>query len=174
MRDLKNKLTPGKNTKNIQNKKAKSFGYQILGFGSGGGGPAFVVATGGTITESGDFKIHTFTSPGTFEVTCAGSETVDYMVIAGGGGGASGSNNEGGGGGGAGGFRESSGAASGCYTASPLGACVAASPVTAQSYPITVGAGGSGASGSNNPNETGSVGSNSVFSSITSLSLIHN
>jgi hypothetical protein len=42
------------------------------------------------------------------------------MVVAGGGGG--GTNK--GGGGGAGGFRESSGTASGCYTASPLGACV--------------------------------------------------
>ena len=47
-----------------------SFGYQVLGFGSfpnrGGG---FVEATGGTITEDGDFKVHTFTSSGTFEVT---------------------------------------------------------------------------------------------------------
>ena len=39
MRELKNKLTTGKSTKNIQSKKAKSFGYQILGFGSGGGLP---------------------------------------------------------------------------------------------------------------------------------------
>ena len=37
MRDLKNKLTTGKSTKNISNKKSKSFGYQILGFGSGSG-----------------------------------------------------------------------------------------------------------------------------------------
>ena len=36
MRDIKNKLTSGKNTKNIKSKKGKSFGYQILGFGSGG------------------------------------------------------------------------------------------------------------------------------------------
>jgi hypothetical protein len=32
-----------------------------------------VVATGGTITCCGDFKIHTFTGPGTFTVTCAGN-----------------------------------------------------------------------------------------------------
>jgi N-methylhydantoinase B/oxoprolinase/acetone carboxylase alpha subunit len=51
-----------------------------------------------------------------------------------------------GGGGGAGGYRESSGTASGCYTASPLGACVAALPVSETAYPITVGSGGSGAS----------------------------
>ena len=33
----------------------------------------FVTATGGTITTDGDFKIHTFTGPGTFCVSCAGS-----------------------------------------------------------------------------------------------------
>ena len=38
MRDLKNKLTTGKNTKNIQGKKGKMFGYQVLGFGSGADG----------------------------------------------------------------------------------------------------------------------------------------
>ena len=37
MRDLKNKLTSNKNTKNIQLRKTKSFGYQVLGFGAGGG-----------------------------------------------------------------------------------------------------------------------------------------
>ena len=36
MRDLKNKLTSGKNTKNIKDKKGKSFGYQVLGFGAVG------------------------------------------------------------------------------------------------------------------------------------------
>ena len=55
--------------------------------------------------------MHTFTGPGTFTVTCAGSaigsNTVDYLVIAGGGGG--GKNH--GGGGGAGGYRESPGSA---------------------------------------------------------------
>ena len=46
MRDLKNKLTSGKNTKNIQRRKGKSFGYQILGFGSAGAsGPSFVKFT---------------------------------------------------------------------------------------------------------------------------------
>src|SRR6056300_1312731 len=59
------------------------------------GNALYVTATGGTITCSGDYKIHTFTSPGTFTVTCggnpAGSNTVDYLVIAGGGGGAGGS-----------------------------------------------------------------------------------
>jgi hypothetical protein len=48
---------------------------------------------------------------------------------------------DGGGGGGAGGFRESSGAASGCYTASPLGSPTGFTSFST-SYPITVGGGG--------------------------------
>ena len=121
--------------------------------------PLYVAATGGTVTCCGDYKIHTFTGPGTFTVTCAGnscgSNTVDYLVVAGGG-----SANAEFAAGGAGGYRESSGAASGCYTASPLGAGVSALPVTASPYPITVGAGG----GSPTPTS----GSNSIFSTITS------
>jgi hypothetical protein len=130
--------------------------------------PAFVTATGGTETTCGNFKIHTFTGPGTFTVSCAGnplgSETVDYLVVAGGGGAGSRWH---GGGGGAGGFRESSGTASGCYTASPLGACVSALPVAVQGYPVTVGGGGAGGTPSAS-NETGSQGDNSIFSTITS------
>ena len=129
----------------------------------------YIVATGGTITNApcGDFKIHTFTGPGTFTVcsvgNASGSNSVDYLVLAGGGGG--GSANGGGAGGGAGGYRESSGAASGCYTASPLGSGVSALPVTATGYPITVGGGGAGAV---NPGPNGAAGSNSIFSTITS------
>jgi hypothetical protein len=131
--------------------------------------PAFVTATGGTITCCGDYKIHTFTGPGTFTVTCAGnsggSNTVDYLVVAGGGGGAGGFSTHGSSAaGGAGGYRESSGAASGCYSVSPLGSGVSALPVTAQGYSITVGAGGAGSSG----NISSSSGNNSIFSTITS------
>ena len=131
----------------------------------------FITATGGTITTSGDFKIHTFTGPGTFTVCSvgnpSGSNTVDYMVVAGGGGGAQSR----GGGGGAGGYRESSGAASGCYTASPLGSGVSALPVSAQGYPITVGGGGAGGDFSATPpsvNGMGTTGSASSFSTISS------
>ncbi len=99
----------------------------------------YISATGGTITTCGDFKIHTFTGPGAFCVTSAGtpagSDTVDYLVVAGGGG--SGFCTWGAGGGG-GGFRISSGTSSGCYTVSPLGSCVSALPVSVQPYPITV------------------------------------
>jgi len=137
--------------------------------------PAFVTATGGTITTSGNFKIHTFTGPGTFCVSSAGnadgSNTVDYLVIAGGGSGGGGDNGVRGGGGGAGGYRESSGAASGCYTRSPLGACVSALPVSVQGYPITVGGGGPQPGPHtpiNSAQGSGNRGSNSVFSTITS------
>jgi len=130
-------------------------------------GNTFIDATGGTETTCGDYKIHTFTSPGTFTVISAGaptgSTTVDYLVVAGGGGGGNGV--YAGGGGGAGGYRESSGAASGCYTVSPLGAGVSALPVIAQGYPITVGAGGAAMSP---PVREGNQGSNSIFSTITS------
>ena len=126
-------------------------------------GSANLVATGGTITTSGDYKIHTFTGPGTFavnQISCTpANNEVSYVVVAGGGGGGGGD----GGGGGAGGFRESKGPAD-CYTSSPLEGGTAVI-VTAQSYPITVGAGGAGAP-SNTTNA--SNGANSVFSTITS------
>lgn len=60
------------------------------------------VATGGTITYSGGYAIHTFTSNGTF--TPNGVTNVETLVVGGGGGGSSGSSNVGSGGGGAGGY----------------------------------------------------------------------
>ena len=129
----------------------------------------FVTATGGTITTCGNFKIHSFTGPGTFCVSCAGnssgSTTVDYLVIAGG---ASGGTRYGGGGG-AGGYRFSDGTASGCYSAGPGPLGASALPVSVQGYPITVGGGGAGASESPAPTcKAGNRGANSVFSTITS------
>ena len=135
----------------------------------------FVTATGGnTVATSGNFKIHTFTSPGTFCVSCAGnsagSNTVDYLVVAGGGGGGGGATPSGTGsaGGGAGGYRFSNGTASGCYTAGPAPLGASAISVTASGFPITVGAGGAGSAerGTNAPQ--GNNGANSIFSSITS------
>ena len=122
-----------------------------------------VVATGGTVTTSGDYKIHTFTGPGTFCVSSAGTVAkVDYLVVAGGGGGGA----DGAGAGGAGGYRESKcSTISGCWTASPLATC-ASLTVTATAFPITVGGGGGGNPGPTGGN--GTKGSNSVFSTITS------
>jgi len=139
-------------------------------------GNPFISATGGTITTSGNCRIHTFTGPGTFQVTkiacCAANNTVSHLVVAGGGG--SGGNNahiQGGGGGGAGGFREVKSPVT-PYTASPLDGYPSAPnrvTVTATSYPITVGGGGTGGT-KTTPSGGGSnssSGANSVFSTIT-------
>lgn len=92
--------------------------------------------TGGTITSSGSYRYHTFTSSSTFTVPSGFSATADYLVVAGGGngGGANyGGNGYEAGGGGAGGYLSGS------------------TSISATSYTITVGAGGSGggANGSN-------------------------
>jgi hypothetical protein len=115
--------------------------------------------TGGTITTSGGYRIHTFTSSSSFVVPSGLTlSDVEYLVIAGGGGGGA----DDGGGGGAGGYRcsvvgESSGGGASAEARLTL------SPST---YTVTVGAGGApgidGVSGQYN-------GSNSVFSTITSL-----
>ena len=138
----------------------------------------YVVATGGTESTCGDWKIHKFTSPGTFCVSSAGSSgscawnKLDYFVVAGGGGG---STSCGGGGGGAGGFRESrpSSPVPETWTASPLVNTSGTLSAAVQSYPVTVGAGGTGgAAGTYYPSTPdcvkGSKGSDSVFSTITS------
>jgi hypothetical protein len=113
-------------------------------------GETFITATGGTITTSGDYKIHAFTGPGTFTVTCLGqpTNTVEYLVVAGGGSGGK----DRGGGGGAGGLRHN-------FPSPSVGGFT----VLATSYPITIGAGGAGDSGPG-----GNNGSDSIFSSITS------
>ena len=129
------------------------------------GADPFMVATGGTITTSGDCKIHTFTGPGTFTVckvaaSCAATRNqVSYMVVAGGGGGGG---KCAGGGGGAGGFREEKAPLT-PYTASPLEGAGAIT-VTATAFPITVGGGGNPGT---NPCAPGTPGSNSIFSTIT-------
>ena len=134
----------------------------------------FITATGGTETECGNFKIHTFTGPGTFTVsnaaTCAGNNIVSYMVVAGGGGGGGDwPACTGGGGAGAGGFREFKNS-SDSYTASPLNGNPGGTSVTvsATAYPITVGAGGAGRLGAPGTPTTPSDGSPSVFSTVTS------
>jgi len=109
------------------------------------GSPLFITATGGTILTSGNFKTHVFTGDGCFAVSILGNaptqptggpSNVDYLVVAGGG-----AANQGGGG--AGGYR----------TTFPSPGCNAGSfPISATTYPITVG-------GATSP---------SIFSTITS------
>ena len=129
--------------------------------------PAFITATGGTITTvCTDYKVHTFTGPGTFTVCSvgnpAGSDEVSYMVVAGGAGGG-GTNNSGpygtGGGGGAGGTREAK-SSQDSYTASPL--ATTGFPVAAQGYAVVIGGGGAGASPPSGKGVNGNV--SSVFS----------
>ena len=129
-------------------------------------GESFIVASGGTETTCGNFKIHTFNANGCFAVSSISSvpanNEVSYIVVGGGGGAGSSSGNSGGGGG-AGGFRESKSGID-TYTASPLEGATNIT-VTATTFPITVGAGGAGSPGSETP---GTVGSNSIFSTVTS------
>ena len=106
-------------------------------------------ASGGTVTYSGGYAIHTFTSSGTFTVHSAGD--VEYLVVAGGGGGATqaSSANRGGGGGGAGGLLTGS------------------TSVAAGTYTITVGDGGDRASTSYY--SVGTDGSDSIFYTYTAI-----
>lgn len=104
---------------------------------------ASISATGGTITNVGVYKIHTFTGDGTFTVTSASQgATVEIMVL--GGGGAGGSDM--GGGGGAGGL---------VYNP--------AFPISAGSYTCTVGQGGPGFNDYGSSPRAGSNGGNSIF-----------
>ncbi|WP_290942912.1 glycine-rich domain-containing protein [Hyphomonas sp.] len=130
-------------------------------------GAAFVTATGGTISTCGNFKIHTFTGPGTFCVSCggtaSGSNTVDYLVVAGGGG----AGGYAGSGGGGGGFRLANSTSMPAPLTSPL-ANPSGLPVPATAYPITVGGGGSGGAGNGPSVPQGVQGSTSSFSTISS------
>ena len=107
----------------------------------------YLTATGGTVTTDGDYKVHTFNSTGTFEVTNTTNATVEYLVIAGGGGGGG----NGGGGGGAGGY----------LTATGLS-------VAKQSYTVTVGAGGAKGAHSGATGHEGANGTDSTISTVTS------
>ena len=116
-----------------------------------------VAASGGNTTATdGNYKVHTFTSSGTFSVSDGGQ--VSILVIAGGGGGggvfvASGIS---GGGGGAGGM------------------LINTEYTTADStdYTVTVGAGGAGGVQASQATR-GVKGSNSVFGDQTAILLIH-
>jgi len=98
--------------------------------------------TGGTITDYGVYKVHSFLSSGTW--TSPSSGTVDVLIVAGGGGGGSGR----GGGGGAGGMLYRTGLS-----------------VTNQAYTITVGNGGDGST--HHISDASENGQDSVAFSVT-------
>jgi hypothetical protein len=109
-----------------------------------------ITATGGTVSNIAGYRVHTFTSSGSFQVT-SGSGDIEYLVVAGGGKG--GHAGWGGGGGGAGGL---------------LTGNVSVSPGT---YTVTVGGGGSGST--NMYTTTSDPGSNSsiVGSSVSVIGI---
>ena len=134
-------------------------------------GPQYICASSPSVATVGDYKIHTFTGPGTFTVNSAGnpfgSSTVDYLVIAGGAGGG-GAITTSSGGGGAGGYRESVPSPA-IWTGSPIASPNGALPVSVQGYSIAVGGGGAGgAGGPSSCSQPGTTGTNSSFSTITS------
>lgn len=149
----------------VRAKNAYGVGPQSAGFGATTN-PIFMSATGGTTQDvtvgAQTYRVHTFTSSGTFTVNTVGSfGTVEYLVVGGGGGG--GTNP--GGGGGAGGFRTNvSGATSGNSSGAE-----AAMSVAATSYAVTVGGGGSRGNSYPGTNIFATNGGNSSFNGVTSL-----
>jgi hypothetical protein len=97
------------------------------------------------------YKVHSFTTVGTYNITFSKAGFVDVLVIAGGGSGGVGESSQatGGGGGGAGGIVIT-------YNV----------PVLAQTYSVIVGAGGASRSGAS---QTGVQGSNSSFNNIQAI-----
>ena len=128
----------------------------------------YIIASGGTTTITcGDYKTHIYTGPGSLTVcqggSPAGSNGVEYIVVAGGGGAGNGCAA---GSGGAGGMllRTVCGSASPLNAPAPLQVSTGDSP-----YSITVGGAGPGAP-SSPPGASslrGGDGSNSVFSTLT-------
>ena len=129
----------------------------------------FMAATGGTVTTSGDYKIHKFTGSGTFTVSvagnAAGSNTIEYLIVAGGGSGGSGGTTGGlnlSGGGGAGGFRTSTiTATTGAKTITVGGGSSDSSALGITS--TGGGSGGSSAPGTSNPGGSGGSGGGGGF-----------
>jgi hypothetical protein len=106
--------------------------------------------TGGTITTSGSYRYHKFTSSGTFTVPSGYAGNVEYVVVAGGG---AGGGNQGGGGGGAGGL------------------ITGTQYYSSGSYSVTIGGGGAAATTTDSPSAA-RIGSNSVLaagSTVTAL-----
>lgn len=102
--------------------------------------------TGGTVTTSGNYRIHTFTSSSNFVLPTGISTDVEYLIVGGGG---AGGGSDAGGGGGAGGYQTGT-----------------VSSLSAGTYSITVGAGGSG-----NPAGQGGDGQNSTFPAVPTSSV---
>ena len=104
--------------------------------------------SGGNITTSGSYRIHTFNSSSTFNVPAGLSTTAEYLIVAGGGGG--GADNSGGGG------------AGGMLTGS--------TSISTNSYSVVVGGGGSGSGPSGG--DSGPYATNGANSSALGITAI--
>ena len=131
---LSNSTSGGSSPLTVSNLQAQSYAVSITATNdngvsqpSNGINQSTFDATGGTITTSGSYRIHTFTSTGVFELL-GNTTNCDYLVLAGGGGGG----NSYGGGGGAGGL------------------LTGTSTVNVSSNTITIGAGGGNTTTGNN------------------------
>ncbi len=114
-----------------------------------------LLATGGIITTSGSYKIHTFNTDGNFIVASApGGSAIDVLMVGGGGGGgATSRGNCGHGGGGAGGL---------IYRTSQS--------ISAGTYPIVIGTGGIGCiNDSTTPKANAANGNNTTFNGLVAL-----
>ena len=107
---------------------------------------AGILATGGTQTNVGGYRIHTFTTSGNFSISryaaTPGADAVEMMIVAGGGGGGAGSGSAYGAGGGAGGliYRGSETPANGQITSAITGANLV--PVISTNTAVVIGGGG--------------------------------
>ena len=118
----------------------------------GPSGPPFMEATGGSVSTSGDYKIHTYNSGGSFVVSALGTDStygkaVNIVAVGGGGGGGG----DHGGGGGGGGMVDMSNAFL---------------TVAAQTYPIGIGSGGSQNGGGQGGDNRGDSGGNTTMGSL--------
>ena len=115
---------------------------------------SYITATGGTITYDGNYKVHTFTTSATLNVSSVSASssrnTMNYLVVGGGGGAGSGTGEFWGGGGGGG-----AAAATGNITAT-----MSLTPIT-----ITVGAGGTAATVAS-PTASTDGSASSIFTSL--------
>jgi hypothetical protein len=118
----------------------------VVGMLAGTAGAAGIYASGGTVTEVGGYRIHTYYTTGNFLFRVwDGSGNVEVLVVAGGGGGGRGGSNngtDGGGGGGAGGVRYES-----AFAVSP------------GDYAVSVGDGGAGSTANTGNAANGSLSS---------------
>jgi len=112
----------------------------------------YYAASGGSVSTSGDYKIHTFTGSGTFNISTAGNTGVEILCLAGGGSGGGSAWAIQGGGGGAGGYISKSYSDSGDFSTG--------------GYVINIGAGGQSSTGCHS---CGTNGSNTTGMGLTAI-----